>query len=243
MSVRNLRDRIQECRDELGQVVGEARELERAEGENARITAGGRYGGWQGARAQAEADALPQREAAAAAALRRIRQAADRCATLLSEIERGLEAEDRGPGWAQTAAGEGPAESPAGWSRSAARGGFRTGRDYPNSTFGAARERFRADYGESRAYAPRGYGYAAVGPGPSAEADQSHGRLQRRGEPGAGFPGERERAYGPYAPGGWAMPGRTWERQRAGEYAGAGEPVFRRRGEYAGSGSWGATRY
>ncbi len=90
MQTRFLRDRLQRCRGELSQIVGMARDLERMELDGAQSApvsswnGGGRYGG---------PGAYPsgRHQSHAATTLNRIQQAADHCASSLSEIEREVE--------------------------------------------------------------------------------------------------------------------------------------------------------
>jgi hypothetical protein len=101
VQIRLVRDRLQRCRGELSQITGIARDLERAEEENARMAQG--RAGWGVGRGDTGAapggyagQTFAPREARAADLLRRIQESADRCATILSEVERDIEHMDGG---------------------------------------------------------------------------------------------------------------------------------------------------
>ena len=126
-----LRDRVRACRDELAQVVGAARDLQRGAGED-EPRFSGRYAETSGYERTGTSGSGGWRAGDGAGA-QRIERAADRCMFLLAEMERDLEDEDSGP------RGPSPvAESrPYAGSRDAGRS-FRSGRYYRNSTFGPA---------------------------------------------------------------------------------------------------------
>lgn len=93
LQTRFLRDRLQRCRGELSQIIGMTHQLEQAEEQWSGAGAArplwqqaGRYGGR--ADSSAAASTFGRHESQAVTMLGRIRQAADRCARTLSEVER-----------------------------------------------------------------------------------------------------------------------------------------------------------
>ncbi len=139
MQAGRLRDRVRACRDELAQVVGAARDLQRGAGEDEQRFSG-RYTGTSGYERTGPSGFAGWRAGDGAGA-QRIERAADRCMFLLAEMERDLEDEESGTSGPSPMAESRPYAS----SRDAGRS-FRGGRYYRNSTFGPA--------GDGEPYAP-----------------------------------------------------------------------------------------